>query len=64
MDGRDLQRRAGRPNRAARAGLEALRRRQAPPKPGTAEECARLAHDPARRLEPLRRGMNAETRPD
>lgn len=63
MDGRDLQRRAGRANRAARAGIEALRRRQAPLRAGSGEECARLARDPERRFEPLRRAQSSEARP-
>jgi hypothetical protein len=59
MDGRDLQRRLGLRNRPARESLEALRRNQAPPKPGSAADCLRAGRDVEKKLEPVRKAMNA-----
>lgn len=62
MDGRDLQRRIEgmRRGTATRRGMAELWRRQRPPAEGSAEECLKVAMNPERRLEPLRRG---ETQP-
>lgn len=53
----DLQRRIVSATRGAatRAALRALWHRQQPRIPGSAEECLKLAQEPQRRLEPLRR---------
>ncbi|NKE45359.1 hypothetical protein HB662_11275 [Roseomonas frigidaquae] len=57
----DLQRRIVSVSRGAatRAALRALWHRQQPQVPGSAEECLRVAQDPQRRLEPLRRQHGA-----
>lgn len=58
MDGTDLRRRIGwaRSAAAALARVAPLRRRQPQQPLATAEDCLRRGMDPARRLEPLRRG--------
>ena len=59
MDGTDLQRRIGgaRKLHGPAEGLAALWRSQRPPEGGSAADCLKVARDPGRRLEPLRRGM-------
>ena len=61
MDGRDLHRciEGARRGMMPRRGLASLWRDQRPPAAGTAEECLKLARDPDRRFEPLRRGAGA-----
>ncbi|WP_270936208.1 hypothetical protein [Falsiroseomonas oryzae] len=61
MDGTDLQRRIGGKTRRPHPelALESLRRQQRPPAGGTAEDCLKVARDPERRLEPLRRNAGA-----
>ncbi|WP_170984885.1 hypothetical protein [Roseomonas sp. AR75] len=60
MDGSDLQRRMGDPSRRPpREAMEALRRNQQASQGGTAEDCLKVARDPEKRLEPLRRETGA-----
>jgi hypothetical protein len=65
MDGQDMERRIGqaRRRRAPRTGIEALRRNHQPPQPATAQDCLKAGFDPARRLEPLRRGIGGAEAP-
>ncbi len=63
MDGRDVARRTLAGRRRTAEVTEAWRRRQAAPRPATAEDCAEAARTPERRFEPLRRGMGAAPRP-
>jgi hypothetical protein len=56
MDGTDLQRRIVATRSTAKASAIAATLRRTPaPKPTSAEEGNRVARDPTRRLEPLRR---------
>jgi hypothetical protein len=62
MDGRDVARRTLAGRRRNAEVTEAWRRRQAPPRPATAADCALAARAPERRFEMLRREMGAPPR--
>jgi hypothetical protein len=61
MDGKDIERRIAeaRKARQPRATAEAQRRNQGQASGATAQEVLAAARDPARKFEPLRRGMGA-----